>query len=77
MASTFLSPNTGTSSISYFAFVEATNCRTEEEEEEKKDNDIFQVTVSPFKSIYNPLKLHFSMNDKCNYLSLAIKTYPY
>lgn len=34
---------------------------------------IFGTLFHLSKSMYRLLKLHFSMNDKCNYISLAIK----
>lgn len=67
-------PTSRMSSITYFVFAKAPNCQTEGE---KKTMTYFRVLFHLCKSIYKPLKLHFSMNDKCNYLSLAIKTCPY
>lgn len=75
MASPPANLNTGTSSISYFAF--AKKQQIAGTGGEKKTMTYFRLLLHLCKSIYKPLKLHFSINDKCNYLALAIKTCPY
>lgn len=43
----------------------------------ERERHIFGTLFHLSKSMYRLLKLHFSMNDKCNYISLAIKSSAY